>query len=492
MTNPITWQNVQGNSPAQAVAPLDFARQSFKDAFSGLGDVLKQREATDASNAVQSRENATQDMLGEMRAPSTVEDFNAKKADFAARLKEAGAGVNRGMLGNFLESQGAVLQNRATTDRTFNDAQITAEQRDRVDHAKLLFANGKTDEGNAYLAANQDLRNLGELTQFGVTNHRGFTAEERAATASEQAKLTAQAQIQNWKDSTKIAQGNLDVNVANSDSQGRVAAITEAERFDKMIAAKREQIAVLGDSPNTPEGFARISADIKASIKDDRNKGIAENALPKLMAIPGITTNVITSVLRGIKPTKWWDNDNAIIDGAVKDAHAALADGNSVLSRGTADKQSKTLQKELGDLIRSKESNAADNADDPEAAHKVLDARAAAAKLEADKAAAAKVVADKVTADKGNTDKTPAVVNPLNLPVPLAKDYVGESDATKLSNFARNSVKQFGDWNTSFNDKLEQGMLRQKINSNSELTPLERRNAIKAGLLQVKPTPIKY
>ena len=86
MAQPITWQTVTGPSLAEASRPMEAASSSFNDAFSGLDNILKQRQAIETGNWDQTKLNNTNALLGAVQEPKTPEEFAAKAAHLRQML----------------------------------------------------------------------------------------------------------------------------------------------------------------------------------------------------------------------------------------------------------------------------------------------------------------------------------------------------------------------------------------------------------------------
>ena len=68
MAQPITWQNVNGPNYAGISSTLQAAQSGIAGGFSGIQDILKDRAALEAANAVAIKQNNTQSYLDQVAA----------------------------------------------------------------------------------------------------------------------------------------------------------------------------------------------------------------------------------------------------------------------------------------------------------------------------------------------------------------------------------------------------------------------------------------
>jgi len=173
MAGPITWRNVSGPSPAEAARPLQIAQQSFNGAFDALGNIIKQREATDASNVLATDEAAKQAFLERLNGARTPDELTAMQPDILA-ARAALSPRNQAATRGADEARIASLRTNITAGNKFADDQLDREQapiRDSI----LSAAQRDPAKALALIEANPGLRNAAEL-------HKAITNREQDLT----------------------------------------------------------------------------------------------------------------------------------------------------------------------------------------------------------------------------------------------------------------------------------------------------------------------
>lgn len=126
MAGPITWQNVNGASLADALRPMESAQRSFNGAFDGLGELLKQRQVLEEQNWQNGKVNNTNAALNAVNQFATPEEFQAaQKSGVIAQLMAAnGAQMDQQAVRAAADGRLGILQQRAKLSGEYQDAAI--------------------------------------------------------------------------------------------------------------------------------------------------------------------------------------------------------------------------------------------------------------------------------------------------------------------------------------------------------------------------------
>lgn len=173
MASPITWQNINGASLAEASRPLELAQRGFNTSFDQLGAVLAQREAIDAQNQIVQRGNNTQDFQDKLFATwKTPEALAAAMQSGEVDKLRAGYGTNIDRAATRGAADALLAQRYAQTGAAneYTDKQLDRTQAPIKDQIGSLIATGRTTEAKQLLEANQ-LR--GEASLYGALDNRG-------------------------------------------------------------------------------------------------------------------------------------------------------------------------------------------------------------------------------------------------------------------------------------------------------------------------------
>jgi hypothetical protein len=265
MAGPITWRTVNGPSLAEAGRPMESAQRSFDNAFTGLGGVLKQQEATDQANWNQIKENNTQDFLNKLYSAQGAEGFKALQdsGELDRMLAANGAQIDRAAARSALDGRLATLQQRDVAGINYKNTMDDAAQAPEVRRISMLTLTDP-DAAAAELAAKPDLRAAVQLAQGIDARKQTLTDRDRANT-----RFTWDTDAQKWK-ADDAAQKELlrpfEVQAAQSKLD------TEAQQR----AASRAQAALAGAQATALTSKAEEDAAARRAAAD---RQILANAL---------------------------------------------------------------------------------------------------------------------------------------------------------------------------------------------------------------------
>jgi hypothetical protein len=183
MAGPITWRTVNGPSLAEAGRPMEAAQRSFDSAFTGLGGVLKQQEATDQANWNQVKENNTQNFLNKLYSAQGADGFKALQdsGQLEQMLASNGAQIDRAAARSAMDGRLGTLQQRDAQAITYKNTMLDDAQANDVRRINTLALTDPA-AASAELAKNPDLRKSFEIAKNIDASAQTQLERERAKT----------------------------------------------------------------------------------------------------------------------------------------------------------------------------------------------------------------------------------------------------------------------------------------------------------------------
>lgn len=337
MAGPITWRTVNGPSLAEAGRPMESAQRSFDNAFTGLGDVLKQREAVDSANWTQLKENNTQDFLNKLYSAQGAEGFKALQdsGELQRMLTANGAQIDRVAARSAMDGRLGVLQQRDKQAGEFSDWTTTREQRPIVNGIMTDIYRGNTELAAKTLAENPNLLNAPDIQKALTEHKRALVVQGREDTRFEwdkdgqKWKVAAEAQKALLRPiEVKQAEDNLlngpsqraaqraaaDASRSTVDANKDAINFRAQERLEKRLSDTTAKIAELADSTKTlgsAGGQESVVKAITANIKDESTRARLVATLPGLLAKPEFANapaGVVATALLSDVNTNLWDS----------------------------------------------------------------------------------------------------------------------------------------------------------------------------------------
>lgn len=325
MGRPITWQNVQGNNPIDALKGIQVAQQMGSGAFDQFGKIIQGVQATDEANWEQVKKNNTQEFLNKLYSATGPEQFKALQdsGQLQEMIAKNGAQIDQAAVRAATDGRLATLQQRSVEGIKYKNtlAEQANVELDRAEQGKrdnITYLLSRPDrESQARAAA--EIRTLSPRGQalFGVRqdarqdelvvrgqrdttfNRQGERQVAELADMAERQKIARrQAAVQEGQ--LGVAQGQLTLAQQNA----RLA------QYDKMVTLQGELSAKLAktgsNDPRTEAGNAALLEGLSKTFKDpkafERARAIVANAAnnPKfagasvgqLLAVAGTLENV--------------------------------------------------------------------------------------------------------------------------------------------------------------------------------------------------------
>ena len=263
MSGPITWRNVEGPSFRDINQGMVNSAAMFTNAFSGLKDVLKEREATDLANWEAMKERNTTDILTRAAAAATPEEAKALKAELLGRMQGMGAQVDSRVVLPVVQGMEAKLQDQAikamqytTQTQQFAADQADREHLDRYQAIQGIFAGAKT-QGELEAGANamQALLNAGQITPRQVSQ----LATLRSARGDNL--------IKQGNEAAQVETGRISANASATSAQ---AALARAEA-DKVTAQQTAERLLLEAYAKTIKSQSDFLEQTNATVQAAKN-----------------------------------------------------------------------------------------------------------------------------------------------------------------------------------------------------------------------------
>ena len=378
MATPITWQNVQGRSLAEAATPLQYAAQNIGSAFDKLGGVYKdyqtqQQKQIDDADAVN-----VQGFLDRLQRARTPEEVAALQA--SGELDAMRAGItnpkNMALVRGADEARLTAVRSLTEQGQKFGIGQDEFNARPVTDQAMLLAASGNAEGVASLFAANPNLPNKSAVQQALVTAQQKAEIQRLAVNKDTRESVAAPIENAQRQAATTLATAQtadipIRAGIQNRELLGR--------EYDRVTAQIAENAAKLGKLESgvigSKDAMGAVITNLGKVVEDKDHLGkltgylnTALAAKPEYSKLPAAVVENIALKYSG--ELGWFGNASpkaiqADLDNAVKNAGDTL--GASAASRASL---SSTLQQQrlvAEDLMRQA---------NPDLAAK-LDARAA-------------------------------------------------------------------------------------------------------------------
>ncbi len=164
MGRPITWQNLQQSSFADASRALTQAQGSFTSGLQNVQDILNKQEATAEANWKQMKDNNTQAFLDEISKYRTPEEYQAAVASGAldAKRQQFGTQIDQSAVRAAQDGRLALLQDRTLKANQYADQTQERDARPIVDQLSMMSMSEDKDVRRSAKEA------LGIYTQHGM------------------------------------------------------------------------------------------------------------------------------------------------------------------------------------------------------------------------------------------------------------------------------------------------------------------------------------
>ena len=321
MAQPITWNNVGGTDLTNVSNIMGAAQRSIGGAFTGLQDIIKERQAVDASNVVQTTKNNSQDYLNKVAAigatPEKLQQFIAS-GDKDKLLASYGDAIDhdvvRGAAENLLDQRYKQVQqatnfgNAMLNEKTapiLSGIQAALRNKDvkLADQLKAQYAavGGKDPDAIASFA---EKLNRDNMTFDETTKQWGRNDAKHLADLQHMRNQDANASAQ-----TAIARRNATVNEGNLKLQSEEMGFKRADRADDRISKIAASIGSIGnDSASSTTGQQTINDVILKTYKDLGSRDTAQEAMAMILKKnPKATVGAVLAGITGMGESNAWN-----------------------------------------------------------------------------------------------------------------------------------------------------------------------------------------
>lgn len=346
MATPITWQNVNGPSLAEASRPLDSAARAFDMGFGALRGVLDQRNQIVDQNWKQGTVNNTNLILDKVAGLTSVDQARAaQQADMVGQLKASmGAQVDGAAVRGALDQRLTGLMQQQKQSIEFDN--ILKDERSHPFMQAYKAAVQAGDQAGMQKAIKgyeqAGGRNLPDLMEYATNT--GWQKEQRGeertqwgrnAEAHTDNMLSGKVNRQTALGQLAVSQRNAAVNERQATVQEANAIAAQAERLENRLSQfRKERAETFKGQASSVEGQTTIQDFIKGLEDKDDQKQARLAASRALKENPNATT---ASVLRGLggMNTTWYSPD-WYDRGLVVDDIAAATKGGAGSAEVTA------------------------------------------------------------------------------------------------------------------------------------------------------------
>lgn len=304
MAQPITWHNVNGVDLSTAMNGIGAAQRSIGGAFSGLQDVIKQREATDAANMVQTVKNNTNSYLDQVAQLGSTPAALKQAIDTGAleKLRSSfGPAIDQAATRGAAENLLAKRYEQVTAADKFADTQLTKAERP-IHNSILTKAFSGDMKGAMDLAAqNPNLLSSPEL-QRTLSEYQQTLKKQ----GQEDTRFTWDKERQKWAGEKAAKDLQVaDANIANQRAQANNAATMTKATIENMATNREDRVTARLDrqlenaqgklaknmgannvyssgTSDSQEGVKAISEYINTTFKDPTQADSLRSAVAKL------------------------------------------------------------------------------------------------------------------------------------------------------------------------------------------------------------------
>jgi hypothetical protein len=377
MATPITWQNINGASPAEASRPLEAAQRAFSGMFSQLGDVITQREGINEKNWQNTKTNNTQAFLDRLASYRTPEELAAAQKSGAIDQLRAQFGnqIDAAAVRGADEQRRSALQTQAQQAIAFDGVMRNEKTAPLVDKLRGAIINGNQADAATSRAALAELgyRNFSDQDAFADQRGQIVTERSRDTTRFGREGEKHLADIADQKARQEIARGQLAVSQGGLGIQRQELELRRGEsnerreeRLSKLINETAVARSKLKDvSLNSTEGQETMAKYIRDNFKDPaiaasllaKANKVAQTGFQKDGQNIPVSVGAMMQAIGGTQDTRWgitkWLNDSDQADYVQPNLEKVLLSPAYQEGLSKQAKQSTSLDSEL-DRLKSR------------------------------------------------------------------------------------------------------------------------------------------
>ncbi len=285
----ITWRTLTGPSPADAIRPLEAAQRSFNAALSPLGDILAQRERTDAANVQVGQDAARGQYLDALQGARAMSELEALQS--SGRLDELRRGMNpatQALVRGAYDERTRGLRDSITQAQAFDRAQQTERERPIRDSVQSMAIAGNLSGAREVLAQNPNMLDRSGLEKFLVDVDRGNATWDQTKKEWVWKQEDQKMETERHKDALKTNAASRAASAENASwaryQRGRAQTLdTEADRADALT--RRWIQGAQAENADITAKQAAIAAKHGTSVEAISSGAINELPTPQLEAL---------------------------------------------------------------------------------------------------------------------------------------------------------------------------------------------------------------
>lgn len=301
MSSPITWQNVQGRSLAEAATPMQAASQSILGGFDRMGKVFDQYQGMEQKKLDLADEANVQGFLDRLQRASTPEEVAALQASGELDAMRAGIGTkNLARVRGAEDTRVAGLMQQMGARQEFGDKQTDRTEAPIREAYNLAVLNKDEAAQKAIRDANPNLRGWDKLVGNEQATERKFLEQDRADRMAPltEANAVAEAELK------KIALGTAKETAADAAEQKRLETRLAAEQqaYLGQQAERGQKLGMLAKKmgfPTDMAGNARVSDMTTEQLARLDNEAIL-SGLPTVKDVTGSDTEKADNVFAAL------------------------------------------------------------------------------------------------------------------------------------------------------------------------------------------------
>ena len=326
MAQPIRWDNINNRETGVAVSGINSAASLFQNAFGGLQDALKQREAIDASNYQNTKANNTTAYLDQVAKLRSVEDLKAAQPQLDALRQQFGYQIDANAVRGAVDQRTNMLMDQQAKTLTYNHMlrdERTAPLLDQMHQAALNKDEAGFNKAMAAYTAAGGVDAAGAM-KYKIDRDRQVVVQGQQDQKFGDDMLTSAAQRTHLKNADANDAARVALQREGLGIQREQLAFTQEDRMENRLAQLRESMGKTANlSPGSPEGQAKI-AEMIDRIKDPDIQSNARKAAARLSGEKDMTVAGVLAGIGGIDKRDWFTNGDILysnsnnVDDAVK------------------------------------------------------------------------------------------------------------------------------------------------------------------------------
>lgn len=352
---PIRWDNVNGQSLADASRPLEAAGRSVNTGFDVLGQLLKHGTDINDANWQTGKVNNTNEALNTVMGYDSPEALAAaqKSGAIQSLLTAHGAQMDQAAVRQAADARMGILQQRAEQAISYNHAITDEKTAPILDKARAAALSGNKEAFDIltqqYTAAGG--RDLAGVLTYDDQRRRDLVLRGQTDQKSAMDLRLGESTIAHNASDNAYHAGMLTLEgQRNALARDQYNLSAEDHLTQRKAQLRQELGSLYALDPRSAEGTQKIFDEIGKNIKDPNDAANARRTALEAIKQPGVTTgDVIASVL-GMDTTHWYKPDAFARWGASDAAKTFGASASSADQRAVTETRKGLVAQDLNRL----------------------------------------------------------------------------------------------------------------------------------------------